>query len=538
MSPIFRQQHKHQRLHCNTDTGNNKSIYAIPFFVSLVWISCFVGTVMCKNEIQIVPGSNRFDNVKTTTAGTSVQARISIDSLFNMTSFKFRSFEDQSAIFSMSKILYRKVEQKNRPEVMWHGMMKGMNRTGFCTLLESSDGKIIAAAMSTETAAYEIIYSSQQLGPQIRWTSWGDFPPDDDDDDDDNNDNRHMNEIVEDTTKENTMSLLRSKKVDENFMEQHFQRNGEWVVASTANSDEDSFDRYSSKRDPPRQLQSKIVVADPVIDILVLITDKARCEYAGFTTSRCSANEKSILDRIPIMEAETNAAMSNSKVNATIRIVGTVLLSRLSEMENHTASSEALQSLQSSTYVTTLRATYGADLVSMITARGGVCGHGYVHGVYSVVSNSCLGQYSFSHEIGHNLGCRHDRANCDSSHAYAHGYQYNGKFRTVMAYPCSGGSCPRLLYYSSINVRYKGSPIGAINNDNARMIREQAQTVALKNSPPSTTCPVDNKKPCTVGFNRIYKYRLLLLFRCQSKCVAEASVGQELQFGWKCGNCP
>jgi hypothetical protein len=92
------------------------------------------------------------------------------------------------------------------------------------------------------------------------------------------------------------------------------------------------------------------------------------------------------------------------------------------------------------------------------------------------------GYYSFAHEIGHLQSARHDPANDPTTtpYAYGHGYQYTGspKWRTIMAYDCSGG-CPRLNYWSNPNKLYNGHPMGtASTNDNARVLNNTRATVA------------------------------------------------------------
>ena len=63
---------------------------------------------------------------------------------------------------------------------------------------------------------------------------------------------------------------------------------------------------------------------------------------------------------------------------------------------------------------------------------------------------------------------------------YGHGYQYNTspKWRTIMAYACSGG-CPRLNYWSNPNKLYNGKPMGTTTrSDNTRVLNTTRGTVA------------------------------------------------------------
>ncbi len=99
----------------------------------------------------------------------------------------------------------------------------------------------------------------------------------------------------------------------------------------------------------------------------------------------------------------------------------------------------------------TLRNHYGADQVVLITADADACGIAYVMQTvstsfapyaFSVVHDdstyACLSNSSFAHELGHNQGDAHDRANTSSPGAYSYSYGYRlcqtGGFRTVMSY--------------------------------------------------------------------------------------------------------
>lgn len=118
-----------------------------------------------------------------------------------------------------------------------------------------------------------------------------------------------------------------------------------------------------------------------------------------------------------------------------------------------------------------------ADLVVLLVERADYCGMAWrpslplqsndsVRG-FSVVQRECgLNNLSFAHEIGHNLGMRHDRYVEETlSGRYEFGYiNHKLRYRTIMAYnkDCSdkGYNCKRLPYYSSPHIRYKGELIG------------------------------------------------------------------------------
>jgi hypothetical protein len=125
-----------------------------------------------------------------------------------------------------------------------------------------------------------------------------------------------------------------------------------------------------------------------------------------------------------------------------------------------------------------LRDTYGADLVSLFTRTGDWCGYAYIMGTvdvgfedrgFNAVKLGCaVGNHTFAHEMGHNMGARHDRFvdNTDGSpYDYNHGFvNIDDAWRTVMAYndACedAGTSCTRLQYWSNPDNSYGGDPMG------------------------------------------------------------------------------
>ena len=132
-----------------------------------------------------------------------------------------------------------------------------------------------------------------------------------------------------------------------------------------------------------------------------------------------------------------------------------------------------LNTICSDQIVNAMRTGNQADLVSMIVHTGGNCGLGEYnaapssstdHIAHTVVKQSCsLANYSFAHEIGHNLGMLHDRhamggggaSSCNYGfHFSASGIGDGAPFnRSVMAYNsyCSsefGITCKRVGVYS------------------------------------------------------------------------------------------
>ena len=133
-----------------------------------------------------------------------------------------------------------------------------------------------------------------------------------------------------------------------------------------------------------------------------------------------------------------------------------------------------------------LRDKYKADVGVLIVDDPQGCGlatrvYADAEDAFAVVHHECaVTTYSVAHEIGHLIGARHDLGldRTMTPFAYGHGYVNGTKWRDIMSYKESCGGCPRLPVWSSPNVLIKGEPAGTSEQDNARVILEQAARVA------------------------------------------------------------
>jgi peptidyl-Asp metalloendopeptidase len=133
--------------------------------------------------------------------------------------------------------------------------------------------------------------------------------------------------------------------------------------------------------------------------------------------------------------------------------------------------------------VASLRNTFSADMVSLITSNGGgYCGIGWVQRhpgssfagyAFQVTARNCLSNSTLAHEHGHNMGMEHDPASAGvspsgASYPWSFGHYVNGAFRTVMSYDVCTISCPRVLNFSNPEILYNGIATGIANQrDNA-----------------------------------------------------------------------
>ena len=222
------------------------------------------------------------------------------------------------------------------------------------------------------------------------------------------------------------------------------------------------------------------------IDVLVVYTAAARQQAGG--------TDAAVRTRVALGVTETNTAFANSGITRRLRLVGTELVGyreagHLStDLERLTAVSDGVMD-----EVHARRQAAGADLVQLVvgSTANGACGVAWVMEnvsvsfapyAFSVTAYPCISpNYTFGHELAHNMGAGHapEDPNAPTAYPFAYGYKDPGKrFRTVMAYDCPVG-CPRVLHFSNPTVSYTGRPTGtpALNN-NALALNQTVGTVA------------------------------------------------------------
>jgi peptidyl-Asp metalloendopeptidase len=219
-----------------------------------------------------------------------------------------------------------------------------------------------------------------------------------------------------------------------------------------------------------------LVDSGNTIDVLVLYTSSVRSSLGGDTQARNFAQQAI---------SSTNTAYINSQITQRVRLVN----AQLSPVSETGSLSSELSAIRSNSTVASLRNQYNADLVAMISNSGGGCGIGYLMGstsgnsgnAFTVTARTCaIGNLSFAHELGHNMGSAHNPENgSGGTYSYSYGHWVNGSFRTVMSYsnPCSSG-CTRRSYFSNPSVNYNGVPTGTSTRNNARSINNTDTVIA------------------------------------------------------------
>jgi hypothetical protein len=234
-----------------------------------------------------------------------------------------------------------------------------------------------------------------------------------------------------------------------------------------------------------------------LIDVLVVYTAAARAAAGG---------TPAIGSLVNTAVTETNTGYQNSGVIQRLRLVATA---EIAFTENPGNIQADLSSIAANASVQAMRNTYRADEVVLIGegygTGSGACGvaylmsgnnPGFASNAYAVVDRTCAtGYYSFGHELGHNMGLNHARADPVGTGAFNYSYGYKNPsnlFRTVMAYNCPNSQgCPRVLYFSNPGVLYGGSPTGisealASSANNALSLNGTRVTVANFRASPAT----------------------------------------------------
>lgn len=204
-------------------------------------------------------------------------------------------------------------------------------------------------------------------------------------------------------------------------------------------------------------------------------------------------------DLIELDFADANQALINSNINASYTLAGLI---RLADKKGDTNLYDMLDRRGNFTRMDEMRDKYDADLAHFYGWRlidQAVCGvafystdsTGWIDPRYAVgaTSPSCMGTLTFAHEVGHNLGARHDRyAENGGTDDYAYGYvDLENEFQTLMSYTnkCTdnGKYCTEITHYSNPAVNYNEQATGVNSEqpqaaDNGQLLNTVANVAA------------------------------------------------------------
>lgn len=219
------------------------------------------------------------------------------------------------------------------------------------------------------------------------------------------------------------------------------------------------------------QIAADIAADDgSTLDVLVVYSPEARVA-AGSVAAIEAIIELSV--------AESNVAYASSNVSQGLNLVHMYE----SPEAQQAGFSNNLNNLRSTSDgyldgVHALRDEYHADFVQLIIEDASSCGLAYVqaspgasfqYSAFGVTAKDCaVGNLSFAHELGHNMGLHHDWYinNSTAPQSWAHGFTNpSDGWRTVMAYNShcvdeAGANCTRLTYFSNPSNTLGGDPMG------------------------------------------------------------------------------
>jgi hypothetical protein len=204
----------------------------------------------------------------------------------------------------------------------------------------------------------------------------------------------------------------------------------------------------------------------PTIRVLVMYTRTAMDAQGG---------EAAMQARVVFAINQANTAYANSLATAQLELA---FMGVVDYPESGNASTDLSRWRATSDgfmdEVHCIRNAVGADMCALLVNNFNACGiaylmtnvgPGFASSAFSVTDKDCINGYTFAHELGHNMGCAHDRDNAGSAaYPYAYGYRTpDNVYRTIMAY--SPGT--RVGRFSNPNIVYNGYVLGVPVGDPA-----------------------------------------------------------------------
>jgi hypothetical protein len=351
------------------------------------------------------------------------------------------------------------------------------------------------------------------------------------------------------------------------------------VVMSESSMEDDDVRGVSPLLPAPGLKSGTVTSPTAYVDVMVLVTNRARCEVAG-TTVGCPLNFTNTMpidNKIALVAAQTNKVFQDLAINVRIRIVRTSYLAAPADpnVDLYCNSTQPLNVMENDASVKKWRNESGADLVTMVTgttirntgeatANVPKCGVSRQFGFTSATDYKCLDTYGFTKQLGYNFDCHPNREDSARQTNYSHGYRYKNIARTIMSANCPGSGCPLYPFFSAdgrtLNISSEIVPLGNATSDNVRRICETGPilesyrrtlqtfepTVAPTSAPTNVYhCSKESDPGEPLGWflyptcpdtNRMYRF-VLGGFVCVQKCVDQPEVFAHQDVGWKCGRC-
>ena len=236
-------------------------------------------------------------------------------------------------------------------------------------------------------------------------------------------------------------------------------------------------------------------------------------------TPKAVTDDPNITNSISLAVSYTNQVFANSGMSVRINLVGTMEVAYTGDTSGSSTTilNDATDGTNGFAAVHTRRDALGADLVQVWSHFSDACGLSWIledantvptseeapYG-YNIIStafgNGCLTD-AVAHELGHNMGAKHDRYEDDPNDLLTSQFNFGyvdvaDRLMTIMSYPnkCddSGVTCAIIPYHSSPNLTYQGAVLGIADSlpnsaDNVTEINNIAPYIAQFRSVASTT---------------------------------------------------
>lgn len=237
-------------------------------------------------------------------------------SLFSMAPANMSMTDDMMAMDSMmlscaaegrDPAVYMKVSSEKvtmdsgATQTIWHGAMMGESM-GFATLVQTIDGTV-AGTFTTEDAAYSVMTDPNGT-MQMKMTPWADFP-----------DGAAANATTTASNSTTDIEIAAESFVPPMVM------NG-----TVLSKDLDTVRTVVTAGHSGRRLLRSRQLQTSTVRVLLIVTDAARCEYAGLQAGCAETTSTPFDARVPLLQDEMNRAMQSVGVPAEIQIVNVVYL--------------------------------------------------------------------------------------------------------------------------------------------------------------------------------------------------------------------
>jgi len=181
-------------------------------------------------------------------------------------------------------------------------------------------------------------------------------------------------------------------------------------------------------------------------------------------TPAADAQSPNIINDINLAVALSNQALKRGSTNIKLVLTRAIRVN-YNEGADFNANLNALTKGREFARLRRTRDNTRSDLVVLLRTAGQYCGIGwYIENPspasrdygFSATARACITNHTFAHEIGHNMGLKHDRYVHDvaPNSVYNFGYvNLKARVRSIMAYTdectANGISCPKVNFFSS-----------------------------------------------------------------------------------------